>query len=374
MNNLIDSLVPDNIKTLKTYKPGKPIEALIKEHGIKKAIKVASNENPLGPSPLALEAAARELEKLHVYPDGDSHDLKEVLSAHVGVSTDELIFGAGSDELIDLIVRTFCKPGQDQILTHKYAFISYKLSAQAHNVEFIETAVDEAYQVDLDALLEAITSKTRVIFLANPNNPTGQHIRRPDLERFLLRLPREVILVMDEAYYEYAIDSEGKEYPNSLTYRHEASHPLLITLRTFSKIYGLAGLRVGYAMADCAIVDYMNRVRRPFNINRVAQAAAAASLQDSAHVEQSRVIAHQGTRTMVELMTNLGLRAYPSLTNFTLVDMGKPVDSIYRQLLNLGIVVRPLGPWGLPDHLRISVGTSEEIDSVITTLSKVLES
>ena len=153
MNNVIDSLVPDNIKTLKAYKPGKPIEALIKEHGINKAIKVASNENPLGPSPLALEAATRELEKLHVYPDGDSHDLKEALSAHVGVSTDELIFGAGSDELIDLIVRTFCKPGHDQILTHKYAFISYKLSAQAHNVEFIETAVDEGYQVDLDALL-----------------------------------------------------------------------------------------------------------------------------------------------------------------------------------------------------------------------------
>ncbi len=179
---------------------------------------------------------------------------------------------------------------------------------------------------------------------------------------------------MDEAYYEYAIDSKGKEYPDSLTYRHETSHPLLITLRTFSKIYGLAGLRVGYAMADCAIVDYMNRVRRPFNINRVAQAAAVASLQDAAHVDQSRDIAHHGTRTMVEVMTKLGLKAYPSLTNFTLVDMGKPVDNIYRQLLNFGIVVRPLGAWGLPDQLRISVGTSEGIDSVMTTLSKVLES
>ncbi|SVB41618.1 uncharacterized protein METZ01_LOCUS194472, partial [marine metagenome] len=296
MNNLIDSLVPDNIRTLKAYKPGKPIEAWVKELGITKAIKVASNENPLGPSPPALKAAATELDQLHIYPDGDSRRLKEVLSTHLQVATDELIFGAGSDELIDLIVRTFCKPEQDQILTHKYAFISYRLSAQAHNVEFIETAVDDSFRIDLDALLEAVTARTRIIFLANPNNPTGQHVRRSEFERLLSELPKHIILVVDEAYHEYAIGRQGMEYPDSISYKSTSFRPLLITLRTFSKIYGLAGLRVGYAVANPDIIDYMNRVRRPFNINRVAQAAASASLEDTTHLAQSREIARSGTR------------------------------------------------------------------------------
>ena len=374
MNNLIDSLVPDNIRTLKAYKPGKPIEASVKELGIAKAIKVASNENPLGPSPIALKAAATALDQLHIYPDGDSRRLKEVLSTHLRVATDELIFGAGSDELIGLIVRTFCKPEQDQILTHKYAFISYGLSAQAHNVEFIETAVDDSFRIDLDALLEAVTAKTRIIFLANPNNPTGQHVRRSEFERLLSELPKHIILVVDEAYHEYAIGRQGMEYPDSISYKSTSFLPLLITLRTFSKIYGLAGLRVGYAVANPGIIDYMNRVRRPFNINRVAQAAASASLEDTTHLAQSREIARSGTRRMVKAMTEIGLKAYPSLTNFTLLDLGRPVDSVYRMLLKRGIVVRPLGPWGLPNHLRISVGTSKEIDSVIATISEVVKS
>ncbi len=374
MSNFIESLVPDNIRTLKAYKPGKPVETLVKELGISEAIKVASNENPLGASRLAVGAAEEELKKLHIYPDGDSPHLKEALSLHLKVSPEELVFGAGSDELIDLIVRTFCKPGKDQILTHKYAFISYGLSAQAHNVKFVETAVDDSFQFDLDALLEAVTPNTRIVFLANPNNPTGQHVRRPKFEHLLSGLPKDIILVCDEAYYEYANGRPGMEYPDSTTYRTAVGSPLLITLRTFSKIYGLAGLRVGYAIADSGIIDYINRVRRPFNINRVAQAAAAASLADSTHVEKSRSAAQSGASTMVKALTSLGLKAYPSLTNFTLVDLGKPADPVYRMLLDRGIVVRPLGPWGLPEHLRISVGTPKDIDTVIATISEVLKS
>lgn len=369
MSIIFDELAASHIARLKAYQPGKPLSELERELGITNAIKIASNENPMGPSPLAVEAATRALSSAHIYPDGGCFELRKALCARLGVAPDELVFGAGSNEIIYLIVHAFCRPG-DQILTHKYAFISYRLSAMAYDIEFVDADVTPQLACDVDALIDAVTPKTRVLFLANPNNPTGSHVVKADFERLLDALPERVIVVVDEAYHEYATAS-GADYPSSATYRSEA-RPGVITLRTFSKIYGLSGMRVGYGIGDPRLLGYLERVRRPFNVNSIAQAAATAAVDDDAHVAASCEAARSGIEQISKEAERLGCTAYPSLGNFVLIGVGRDAAGVYDQLLRKGVIVRPMGAWGLGEHLRISVGTAEETQRVVAALSDVL--
>lgn len=365
-----DTLTPAHIRSLAAYQPGKPIEELERELGITGAIKIASNENPMGPSPLAVEAAERALREAHFYPDGGAHVLRRAVSERLDVDPDELVFGAGSNELIYLIINTFCRPGHDEVLTHKYAFVSYRLAAHSMGVDFVATDVDDGLRCDIDALIAGLSERTKVVFLANPNNPTGAHLTASELERVLEAMPERAILVVDEAYHEYAAPQDPS-YARSQGYR-TGDRPLIITLRTFSKIYGLAGLRVGYGVGDRRLCERINRVRRPFNCNAIGQAAAAAALADGEHVARSQQAAAQGIAAISAAAERVGIRAYPSLANFVLVGVDRDAGAVYDALLRSGVIVRPMGAWGLPEHLRISVGTPEQTERVERALADVL--
>jgi histidinol-phosphate aminotransferase len=369
MSELFRSIVPENVQKLRPYQPGKPVEELERELGITGAIKIASNENPLGPSPRAIEAARRAVAGVHFYPD-DCFQLRRELSMRLGVGPSELCFGAGSEEIIHMVVQAFCRPKVDQVLTHQYAFISYRLAAQVRDVPLVEAPVTDDLRCDVDALIDRIDSRTRVIFLATPNNPTGAHLERAELERLLDALPERTLLVVDEAYHEYARAGDP-DYPSSQGYRLGDRRGIL-TLRTFSKVYGLAGLRVGYAVGDPEICGYIDRVRRPFNVSSVAQAAALAALGDDEHVRRSTEAATAGIAALRSAVEALGLRSYPSLANFVLVDVGQKAEPVYEALLQRGVIVRPMGAWGLDRCVRISVGTPEQTERACLALADVL--
>jgi histidinol-phosphate aminotransferase len=363
------SLVPPYIESLTPYVPGKPIEEVERELGLTGILKVASNENPLGPSPLGAAAARDAIAEVNLYPDGGGFKLREKLAARLGVSMDEIVLGAGSNEIIDLLVRTFCRPGIDEVLTHRYAFFMYKVSCASAGVTMHEAPATPSLGCDVDALAAAVTPATKVVFLPNPNNPTGSYITRPDFERLLGKLPGHVILCVDEAYYEYA--QELADYPTAEPYRKDA-RPMIIWLRTFSKAYGLAGLRVGYGVSDPRIVGYLNRVRMPFNVPSPAQAAAIAALDDVAHVERSRAMNAAGVKQLIEGATKLGVKPYPSAGNFVLVDVGRPAGPVYQAMLGKGVIVRPLAPAGLLTHVRISVASEAENARSLAALGAAL--
>ena len=363
--------VPGNIATLAPYQAGKPVEELERELGITSAIKLASNENPLGPSPRALAAAARALEQAHLYPDAGHFAVKRALAERLAVSPAEVVVGGGSNELIHLLVRTFCRPGVDQIVTHRHAFISYAIAARTHGCEVIETPVaGPDLRCDVDALCGAFGPRTRVVFVANPNNPTGASLERAELERVIDAAPAGALVVIDEAYHEYAA-SLDPAYASSQPYRRGRAS--LVTLRTFSKIYGLAGLRVGYGVCDARVAAEIDRVRRPFNVSGVAQAAAVAALDDVEHLERSCHAAKAGMAQLAAGMGAIGLRALPSLGNFALVDLGgREAGPIYQALLARGVITRPMGAWGLPRHLRVSLGREPEIARAVDALRTVI--
>jgi len=362
-------IVRDNIRNLKPYQPGKPIEEVEREIGITGAIKLASNENPLGPSPMAIEASSKAILNSHLYPDGTAYYLRRALADLHGIEPDRLVFGSGCNEVIQMLIGAFCVPGRDQVLSHKYAFISYRLQTLAHGCEFIEADVTEELGCDVDALLALVTERTRLIFVANPNNPTGAHLDRAGLEKLLAGVPPHAIVVIDEAYHEYA-DVADENYPKSQGYAQD--RPLLVTLRTFSKIYGLAGMRVGYGICSQGVADFLNRLRRPFNVNLVGQEAARAALGDTAHVERSAQLAKSGIAMFRAAAPELGVIAYPSLGNFLLIDVKRPAQEIYDALLHKGVIVRPMAAWGLATHLRISIGTEAQNERCLTALRSVL--
>jgi histidinol-phosphate aminotransferase len=314
-------------------------------------------------------AAQAALRDAHLYPEDDCHKLRRALADVHGVDPAELIFGAGSNDIIYMMVHAFTRPG-DEVLTHQYAFITYKLASVGLDCRFVEAPVREDLSCDVDALLAAITPRTRIVFLGNPNNPTGGWLPRREFERLLAGVPRDVFLVVDEAYHEYAIET-GPDYAAAQRYR-TADRPLLVVLRTFSKIHGLAGLRVGYGIVDRAVADFLGRVRRPFCVNSVAQAAALAALGDPEHVRRSQAAAAAGIPALSDAARALGLRPYPSAANFLLVDVGREAAPVYDALLRRGAIVRPLAAWGLPRHLRISIGTAEQTARVIDALRAVL--
>jgi len=357
------ALVIPSIEALTPYEGGKPIEELARELGISDAVKLASNENPLGPSPRALEAARRVLGEANRYPDGAAYTLRAKLAEKHRVSMAEILLGCGSNEILDLAVRTFCTPAQ-HIVFGEPAFVVYRIVALASGVPFTAVPLTKLVH-DLPAMAEAVRPETRVLFVANPNNPTGTHVGRAAVEKLLREVPPEVIIVMDEAYLEYA---EAPDYPDSLALR--GLRERLIVCRTFSKIYGLAALRVGYAIAPQFIIDYMNRVRAPFNVSTLAQVAATAAIDDLDHVRSSRELNQRERKRLSETLSARGLSVAPSQANFVLLDLGKPARPVYEALLRKGVIVRPFA--NLPSSLRVTVGTERENDRFLGALSEVM--
>jgi histidinol-phosphate aminotransferase len=356
-------LVIPSIESLVPYEGGKPIDEVARELGVLNAVKLASNENALGPSPLAIEAARAALGGANRYPDGACHRLREKIAAFHGITPSEVLPGAGSNELLDLVVRTFATP-EHHVVFGEPAFVVYRIASLTGGVPF--TAVPLRDHVhDLPAMARAVTPKTRVLFVANPNNPTGTHVGRAAVETLLREVPEEVIVVMDEAYFEYV---EASDYPNCLELR--SLRERLVVMRTFSKAYGLAALRVGYAVAPAAIIDYMNRVRAPFNVTTPAQAAAIAALDDREHVEKSVALNARERSRVIAGLRELGVATAPSQTNFVLMDVGRPARPVYDALLRRGVIVRPFA--SLPTSLRMTFGMPEENDRFLGALREVL--
>jgi histidinol-phosphate aminotransferase len=358
-------LVPPNIERLQPYVPGKPIEEVERELGIAGAFKLASNENPLGPSPRALTAVARALPQLHRYPDGKAVALRRGLAERHEVSADEVVVGNGSAELIELLVRTFCAPGSDhEVLTGDPSFAIYELEAKAHGVVHVRVPLTPEYQYDVDGLLAAASERTRICFIASPNNPTGTYMPKRDLERLCRELPEHVILAVDEAYLEYAT---AVDYPDTLALRGLRAR--LLAMRTFSKAYGLAGLRVGYLVAPRELAGYVERVRPVFNVNTLAQVAALAAISDQEHVARTRQVTADGLAYLARELLRLGVRCLPTQANFLFCDIARDARAVYEALLQEGVIVRPVGG---PGKLRITSGLPAENERLITVLRDVL--
>ena len=366
-----DELVEAAIARIAPYEPGKPIEELERELGHAwgpgGASKLASNENPYGPSPRGVEAARAALASANLYPDGGSFALRQRLAAIHGVGAGQILVGAGSNEIIDLLVQTVCAEG-DEVVAPKYSFIAYKLAAEKNRRAFREAPTAPSLAYDVDAVLGAVGPRTKVLFFANPNNPTGAYLSRAGFERLVDELPPRVLFVADEAYFEYAA---AADYPDARPYLKRRAR--MATLRTFSKIYGLAGLRVGYLIGSPELVDFVNRIRLPFNVSSPAQAAALAALDDHAHVERARSGNAAELPKLSAALGALGLEVLPSQTNFVLAGFGaRDGRQLYQALLHKGVIVRPMGGYGLPHHLRITVGTSAENARLVRAIEEVL--
>jgi histidinol-phosphate aminotransferase len=366
-----DDLVEAAIAKIAPYEPGKPIEELERELGHAwgegGAIKLASNENPYGPSPLGIAAAQAQLATANLYPDGGSFALRHKLAARYGVDAAQILVGAGSNEIIDLLVQTFCAEG-DEVVAPQYSFIAYKLAAEKNRRPFREAPTNQSLQYDVDAILGAVGPRTKILFFANPNNPTGAYLARGEFERLVDQLPPRVLFVADEAYFEYA---SASDYPDARQYLKRRAR--MATLRTFSKIYGLAGLRVGYMIASAELNDFVNRIRLPFNVAATAQAAALAALDDEAHVKRAREGNAAELPRLSEALGKLGLEVYPSQTNFVLAGFGeRDGRQLYQALLHKGVIVRPMNGYGLPHHLRITVGTRDENVRLVRAIEAVL--
>jgi histidinol-phosphate aminotransferase len=357
--------VPEYIRTLVPYAPGKPIEEVEREYGIVNSIKLASNENPLGPSPKAISAIREKLAQLNLYPDGDCFYLKQGLAEKLGVTPEQLIFGNGSNEIIELAARAFMRAGDEAIMARQ-AFVVYKLIVQAVGGVAKEVPLRD-FTHNLDSIAKAISAKTRLVFLANPNNPTGTIYRRRDWERFLEQVSPEVLIIADEAYFEYV---GAPDYPDSL--RYQGRGRALLTLRTFSKLYGLAGLRIGYGIGPQEIIAIMQRVRQPFNVNAAAQWGALAALDDRDHVQRSLAVNRQGMDYLTKELARLGMEYVPSQANFILIRVGNG-EAVFKQLLAQGIIVRPMAAYDFPEYVRVTVGTMEENHKFVEGLEKTIK-
>lgn len=361
----------EGIRNLQPYTPGKPIETLERELGITNSLKLASNENPLGASSMALQALHMPLETLALYPDGGGFALKETLAGVFDLSSEQITLGNGSNDVLDLIARCFLAPGRNAVFS-AHAFAVYPIVTQACGAT---AKVAEAnpidhpmpYGHDLEAMVDLIDEQTQVVFIANPNNPTGTWLAGDVLRWFMDKVPAHVIVVIDEAYFEYV---EELDYPDTMMWL--VDYPNLIVTRTFSKIYGLASLRVGYAVSHPEVADLLNRVRQPFNVNSLALAAATAAIEDEAQVTLSRQVNRAGLQQWEDACEVHGWGYIPSVGNFICVDVGRDALPVYDQLLREGIIVRPIANYGLPQHLRITIATTEQNERCIQALDKVL--
>ncbi len=367
----IASLAAPGVRAIAPYQPGKPIEELEREYGVRRAVKLASNENPLGPSPKALAAARAALDSIALYPDGNGFALKRKLGEKLNVPMEWLTLGNGSSDILDFAVRAFVT-SEHEVVFSEHAFAIYPILTQAVGARAMVVPA-KRWGNDLAALRRAIGLKTRLVFIANPNNPTGTWLTRTELEEFLGSLPPHIVIVIDEAYFEYASYAPmgARDYPNALAW--VGQFPNLIVARTFSKVYGLAGLRVGYGVSQPAVADLLNRVRPPFNVNSLALAAATAALDDDAHLNKTLELTAKGMCQLVAGFAEFGLGHIPSVGNFVCVDVGKPAGPVYEALLREGVIVRPVANYGMPNHLRVTVGLPEENARFLAALEKVLE-
>lgn len=359
------SLVPANVERLIPYVPGKPVEELERELGITGAVKLASNENPRGPSPKALDAMREAASGVARYPDAATWALRSALAEHHGVNRDEIVLGNGSNEIIDLVCRTYAGP-DDHAVIGVPSFVCYYLGLTAANVPFDAVPLREHLFWDLGAMMERVTDKTRLFFIANPNNPTGTHVGRADVERCLRELPDDVLVVLDEAYVEFA---DADDYVTGLELRDLRER--LLVLRTFSKAYGLAGTRCGYAVGPADLVGYLNRTRAPFNVNAIAQAGALAALGDPGHVAEYVALNRTERARITGELESLGLRVAPSQANFVFADFGRPNKEVYDQMLRKGVIIRPM-PAPVDTWLRITVGLEEENDRLLDAVRELV--
>jgi len=355
-------LPPEYVLGIQPYVPGKPIEELERELGIENSIKLASNENPVGPSPAALEAIGDALEDINRYPDGSGYYLKRALSEKLAVTEDELILGNGSNELIDIAVRTFMSDGDEAIMATP-SFVVYGMAVQSVGGKAVHVPLKN-YAHDLAAMAEAIAPRTKMVFIANPNNPTGTINTKFEFERFMEKVPGDILVVLDEAYYEYVTDPD---YADSMQYL--VSDRNVLILRTFSKIYGLAGLRIGYGIAKKTILIDMNRLREPFNTNSVAQKAAVAALFDTDHVENSRNVNESGKKYLYSEFADMGVEYVQTEANFVYIPVEHSID-LYENLLRKGVIIRPMGP----KAIRVTIGLPEENRRFIEAFRAVLGS
>lgn len=361
----VEDLVLPSVAALAPYEPGKPPEELQRELGISESIKLASNENPLGPSPRAVAAIKASLAELNRYPDGANYELRRKIAEHHKLPIEHIFAASGSVEVINLLAFLFIRPGLNSVFSD-HAFAIYPLATAAAGGTSKVAPTSDGYSHDLEAIAAQIDANTRLVFLGNPNNPTGTIYRRAEWKRFLTRVPEHVVIVADEAYFEFVRDPE---YPDSLG-DHDGKR-FIVTLRTFSKIFGLAGVRAGYAVTSPAIVRLLNNVRQPFNVTSLAQVAVVAAMDDRAHIAETLRVNAEGMEYVETEFRRLAIPFVPSHGNFVLADVGDG-RAVYDKLLRKGVIVRPMGGYGYPRHVRISIGLPEENRKLIRALEEVL--
>jgi len=358
------ALVPPYIESLRPYEPGRSIEEVQREFGLTRTSKLASNENPLGPSPLAAEAIAKSLHSLHLYPSGGL-ELRRVLAEKFDVKVENVIAGSGSESIISSIIRTFLCD-EDEVLTTEAAFIGFQVVARSRGVKY-RTVPYRDWHYDLRALASAINERTKIVYLANPNNPTGTIFSKQEFDEFYRHVPERVLIILDEAYFEYAKDNP--RYPDSMHYRYDN----VITLRTFSKIYGLAGVRIGYGFAHEVLIANLLKVKLPFEPSTLAEAAGIAALRDKEFLHRSLEVNARGLQRLMRCLREMGTTVLPSEANFIMLPLAsaEQASQMVREFLMQGIIVRPLGSFGLPNCIRISTGTDEDNQRCIEAMSKL---
>ncbi|GIV07508.1 MAG: histidinol-phosphate aminotransferase [Fimbriimonadales bacterium] len=355
-----------HVMQMQPYRPGKTLQQLMQELGLSELIKLSANENPLGASPRAKEAILQHLDEIHLYPDGNCAVLRDALSRFHNLPPDHFAFGNGSDELIHLFGIAYLEPGDELLMAHP-SFVRYEASAQLNQAVLKRIPLTPDLRHDLPAMAQAITERTKLLYIANPNNPTGTIVYRDELEPFLQRIPDHVLVILDEAYFEYV---DAPDYPSGVESVRTGWN--VAVLRTFSKAYGLAGLRVGYTIARPELLDPVERVREPFNVNMLAQIAAAAALNDMEHIERTRAFNRAGLIYLQAMCERLGLRTVPSQANFLLIEVGCACASIQKRLLERGVFVRTGEVFGMPTYLRVSTGTPEQNERFIEALHDAL--
>ena len=361
----LEPLVRRGVRDVTPYLPGQPIEEVQRELGLRRVVKLASNENALGPSRKALAALRQGLRDVHRYPDGSGYYLKRQLAMRHQVTPESLILGNGSDEIFTLAVRTFVNEG-DEVIVAKPTFLIYEIAARLAHASVITVPLTNELRYDLPAIRSVVSLKTKLIFIANPDNPTGTYVTEQEVATFMLGLPPHVIVVFDEAYFEYV---EAIDYPDTRKFLH-ANH--VIITRTFSKAYGLAGLRIGYGVAQPDLIAWMERVREPFNVNTLAQRAALAALDDQEHLRRTHALARDGKHYLARHCERLGVICVPSQTNFLLMEVGPHAGAVAEQLLHRGVIVRDMHAWGLDHYLRVTVGLPKENKVFVKQLKRVL--
>lgn len=360
------NLVRKGILDLKPYIPGKPIEEVKRKLGLKEVVKLASNETSIGPSLLAVEAIKKEIENIHLYPEASSRALREKLAHKLKLDKEMLIVGNGADNIIGLIGMAFINEG-DEVITGKITFPAYETITKIMGGKLISIKLKD-FSFDLEKIIQRMNEKTKIIFLCNPNNPTGTIVTKGEVASFMKKIPQDVIVIFDEAYYDYV---EDKNYPNSLSYVLEKKNVIIV--RTFSKIAGIAGLRIGYGIAKLELASYLRRVVSPFPTNRLAQVAALASLDDEEHYKKVLKINQEGKKYFYKELKELGLFYVPTEANFIFIDLKENSGAIFEKLLKKGIIVRPGKTWGCPDFIRVTIGTDYENQKFIQALKDVLK-